>query len=154
MEFCLRFKMENWTTGNVVVLCYDGLRRWEMVNSYKIMNFEQTIIFLIICRLISRIVVGKIYLTSMFRIEYILRLLQWGIRRNLKPKTIEEKKWIKKKKKHVHFFEFFFFVEIFHMMSRLRMQGVPEIQGVTQSLRMIIYYLEGSGFIHEMCMSF
>ena len=130
MELCLRFKMENWTTGNVG-LCYDGLRRWEMVNSYKIMNFEQTIIFLIICRLISRIVVGKIYLTSMFRIEYILRLLQWGIRRNLKPKTIEEKKWIKKKKKTCTFFRIFFFVEIFHMMSRLRTQGVPEIQGVT-----------------------
>ena len=105
---CLRFKMENWTTGNVVVLCYDGLRRWEMVNSYKIMNFEQTIIFLIICRFNLQYCRWQNLPRTMFRIEYILRLLQWGIRRNLKPKTIEEKKWIKKKKTCT-FFRIFFF---------------------------------------------
>ena len=64
----------------------------------------------------------------------------WG--KNLKPKIFEEKNLEKKSRKFFRnfFFDFpkFFPVEIFHMMSRLRMQnntiigqGVPEIWGGT-----------------------
>ena len=62
-----------------------------------------------------------------------------------------KKKKIVKIFSKIVFFDFpkFFSVEIFHMMSTLRMQnfsiigqGVPEIQGVTHRLRMRIYYID------------